>query len=263
MWRRNRMETVEASVPTDESVDWLAVRRLVRAEAKACRDEQHWLSPEAAERILRAAGIRLAGSGLATSPAEAVALAARLGGATGTVVMKAVVPGLLHKTEAGAVALGVGSAFVAATYELFDARFPTMSAVLVQEQLPDGVELLVGARQDPSAGPLVVVAAGGVEAELLADRVIRAAPLTVDEARTAVLALHTAPRLTGFRGRPVADVGAAALAVSRVSQLVATVPELVEFEINPIVIGQLGACAVDVRMRTDLGSNTVHPLRGN
>jgi hypothetical protein len=262
-WRTNRLATDTAEVPLDDSVDWLAVRRLVRAEAKACRDEHHWLAPEAGERILRAAGIRLAGSGMAQSPAEAVALAARLAGTAGTVVMKAVVPALLHKTEAGAVALGVGSAFVTATYELFDARFPNLSGVLVQEQLPNGVELLIGARQDPSAGPLVVVAAGGVEAELLADRVIRAAPVSVDEARSTVLALHTAPRLTGFRGRPLADMDATALAVSRISHLVAAVPELVEFEINPLVVGQQGACAVDVRMRTELGSSTVHPLRGN
>jgi succinyl-CoA synthetase beta subunit len=179
-------------------------------------------------------------------------------------VLKAVVPGLLHKTDAGAVVLNIASAEAAeAAYQSVVDRFPTLTGVFLQTQVAAGVELLVGARQDPSAGPLIVVAAGGVEAELLADRVVRAAPLTVDEARAMVLDLHTAPRLTGFRGRPGVDVDAVALAVARISRLVAAVPEIVEFEINPLVVSATGVCAVDVRLRTDVGLNTVRPLRGN
>ncbi|CAB4698915.1 unannotated protein [freshwater metagenome] len=267
-WSAWRAEHAQDRVPPIEagsgSIDWLAVRRLVRAEAQGDQGTDGWLGPEAAQRIMRATGVRLAASGLAASPAEAAALASSLVPASGAVVMKAVVPGLLHKTEAGAVVLGVsGADAAAAAYGVFSERFPTMTAVLVQEQVAPGVELLVGARQDPSAGPLVVVAAGGVEAELLADIMIRAAPLTVGEARAMLLSLRTAARLTGFRGRPAVDLEQVARIVAQVSRLVAVVPELAEFEINPLVASTSGACAVDVRMRAEINSSTVRPLRGN
>lgn len=247
----------------DDGIDWLAVRRLVRAEAAANTAEDDWLSPAACERIMRAAGIRLVHSGVATSPEQAVDLASQLVGETGTLVLKAIVPGLLHKSDAGGVLLDIPLGGVAPGYKVFAGRFPTLTGVLVQEQVAPGPELLIGARQDPSAGPLVVVAAGGVEAELLRDRVLRAAPLTLDAAREMVLALRTSPRLTGYRGRPAVDMDAVATVVARVATLVAVVPELAEFEINPLVANSGGAVAVDMRVRTDVGANSVIPLRGN
>ena len=180
---------------------------------------------------------------------------------TGTVVMKAVVPGLLHKTEAGAVRMGVAVADAAEVYREFARRFPSLTGVLVQQQVEGGAELLVGARQDPSAGPLVVVAAGGIEAELLRDRIIRAAPLDHAQAKGALLALQTSARLTGFRGRPVLDLDAAAEVVRRVAHLAAYVPELVEFEINPLIVGRSGSTVVDARIRIALGPDSVSPLR--
>jgi acyl-CoA synthetase (NDP forming) len=261
-WRKQQADRVEHA-PGGE-IDWLAVRRLVRAEATADEGPDDWLAPGAAIRILRAAGIALAESETVATPDAAAGLADRLCADGGRVVMKAVVPGLLHKTEAGAVRLDIsGGEAARAVFAEFSSRFANLTGVLVQSQVAPGPELLVGARQDRSAGPLVVVAAGGIEAELLADRVVRAAPLSVDEAREMVLSLHTAPRLTGFRGRPGVDVDAVARAVSHVSQLVAVVPELVEFEVNPFVASASGAVAVDVRMRADLGANSVVPLRGN
>ena len=263
-WKERHAGAANDPATSEEPIDWLAVRRLVRSEAQACVDPNRWLSPDAGERILYAAGVHLAGSAIAGSESEMGECVARLLAETGQVVMKAIVPGLLHKTDAGGVILNIADTDSAvAAYRSFVERFPALTGVLVQEQVGAGVELLVGARQDPSAGPLVVVAAGGIEAELLADRVVRAAPLSVDQARSMVLSLHTAPRLTGFRGRPGVDVDAAALTVSRISRLVSTVPELVEFEINPLVVSATGACAVDARLRTDIGLNTVRPLRGN
>jgi succinyl-CoA synthetase beta subunit len=247
---------------TDGGTDWLAVRRLVRAEAIANTNGDNWLSPDACERIMRVAGVRLVRSALATSAQQAVDLAHSLLGESGTLVMKAVVPGLLHKTEAGGVLLDIPLVGVAPAFKVFAERFPNLTGVLIQEQVTAGTELLVGARQDPSAGPLVVVAAGGVEAELLRDRVLRAAPLSQDEANEMVLSLGTAKRLTGFRGRPGVNIDEVARTVAVVSQLVALVPELAEFEINPLVANAAGAVAVDVRIRTDIGANSVIPLRG-
>ena len=78
-----------------------------------------------------------------------------------------------------------------------------------------------------------------------------------------LLSLRTAARLTGFRGRPAVDLEQVARIVAQVSRLVAVVPELAEFEINPLVASTSGACAVDVRMRAEINSSTVRPLRGN
>jgi succinyl-CoA synthetase alpha subunit/GNAT superfamily N-acetyltransferase len=272
-------------------VDWLAVRRLVRAEARAARNASTstsgdasggtraqadpdvadpdvaglaWLAPEAVERVLRAAGVHMVRSGVADGEDDVDRIAAELlGGAGGRLVLKAIVPGLVHKTEAGAVVLDVTSAAGAvAVYRSFVERFPGLTGVLLQQRALDGAELLVGARQDAGSGPLVVVAAGGVEAEMLGDRVIRTAPLSSDAARDALLSLRTAGRLTGFRGSPALDVMSAADVVCRIAKLAAVVPELVEFEVNPLVVSVSGSLGADARVRVRLDDAEVHPLRG-
>lgn len=258
---RRRAEEAASGHEQTPDLDWLAIRRLVRSFALTPPTSQdQWLTPEQVNDVLRVCGIATAQSGIGASADEVSALARAFAG-DGTVVLKAVVPGLLHKTEAGAVRMGVSAEDAAEVFREFVARFPSLSGVLVQQQVAGGAELLVGARQDPSAGPLVVVAAGGIEAELLHDRVIRAAPLDQQQARSALLALQTSPKLTGFRGRPVLDVEAAAGVVSRIAQLATFVPELVEFEINPLIVGESGACGVDARMRIVLGPDSVVPLR--
>jgi len=262
-WSTGRRRSDEASSGTVQhlDVDWLAVRRLVRSyAAPSSAVGDWWLEPDSVHEVLRVCGIPVAPSGIAASPEEAMRLADQSAG-TGTVVMKAVVPGLLHKTEAGAVRMGVAVADAADVYREFARRFPSLTGVLVQQQVEGGAELLVGARQDPSAGPLVVIAAGGIEAELLRDRIIRAAPLDHVQARSALLALQTSARLTGFRGRPMLDLDAVAEVVRRVAHLAAFVPELVEFEINPLIVARSGSTAVDARIRVALGPDSVTPLR--
>jgi acyl-CoA synthetase (NDP forming) len=255
-------EDVAAGTSATDGVDWVALRRTVRADAAVTG--RGWLPPAAVARVLEGAAIPSAAAGVATNPAEAATLTERLVPAGGAVVMKAVVPGLMHKTEAGGVVLGVvGGAAAAATYADFQARFTDLAGALVQAQVPAGPEVLVGGRQDPVAGPLVVVAAGGIEAELLADRVVRAAPFSVAVAEELLLSLRTSPRLTGFRGQPRADVGALAALVARVAQLVAVVPEVVEFEVNPVVASTAGAVALDTRVRVDPDAGVPVPLRGN
>jgi hypothetical protein len=223
-----------------------------------------WLAPEAVERVLRAAGVHMVRSGVADGEDDVDRIATELlGGAGGRLVLKAIVPGLVHKTEAGAVVLNVTSAAGAvAVYRSFVERFPGLTGVLLQQQALGGAELLVGARQDAGSGPLVVVAAGGVEAEMLGDRVIRTAPLSSDAARDALLSLRTAGRLTGFRGSPALDVMSAADVVCRIAKLAAVVPELVEFEVNPLIVSVSGSLGADARVRVRLDDAEVHPLRG-
>ncbi len=260
-WGERQRRRSDEAAPSDDSVDWVAARRAIRGAAAAAG--AGWLGPEDVARLLAAAEIPIAASAIARSSSEAADLAECLAGPAGDVVLKAVVPGLLHKTEAGGVVTGVvGRDAAVAVYEAFRSRFADLTGVVVQTQIPPGPELLVGARQDAVAGPLVVVAAGGIEAELLADRVLRTAPFSEAAARDLVLSLRTSARLTGFRGRPPSDVDAIARVVARVARLVTVVPEVLEFEINPLLTGPTGAFAVDARVRVDPDIDSVFPLRG-
>ncbi len=263
-WQRSASNQPPADL-TD--IDWLAVRRLVRAEARALRssttETTGWLEPASAGRVMRAAGLRLVASTVVTDVDAMRAAAAEMLRGAPALVLKVVAPGILHKTDVGGVVLGVTDpAAAVAVYSDFSERFPSLTGVLVQQQAEAGTELLVGALQDPGAGPVIVVAAGGVEAELLGDRAIHTAPLSLDAAREVLLSLRTAARLTGFRGSPARDVAAAATAVCRIAQLVAVVPELLEFEVNPLIVSASGATVVDVRVRAQIDDADVQPLRG-
>jgi acyl-CoA synthetase (NDP forming)/GNAT superfamily N-acetyltransferase len=242
-------------------VDWVAARRWVR-EAIGRAGADGWLSSTDAIEILGMCGITLARSQLVTSAGDAAEAAGAVANESGRVVLKVVLPGLLHKTEAGGVAVVDGPDAARQTVELWTEHFTDMTGVLVQQFVPAVAELLVGAQQDPEAGPLIVVAAGGVEAELLADRAVRVAPLGHEDALRMIDSLRTAPRLRGFRGRPVADRDAVAGVVARLGHLVANVPEVVEIEINPLMASEHGAIAVDVRARLDADAGIAAPLRG-
>jgi acetate---CoA ligase (ADP-forming) len=156
---------------------------------------------------------------LADTPEEAAA--AELGG---PVALKAVAPGLVHKTEAGAVRLGIDGAeavraMATEMAETVAARgFP--EGFLVQRMVPDGVELLVGVVHDASFGPVVACGAGGTAVELLKDVAVRITPLTDRDAAEMIRSLQAFPLLDGYRGAPRADVAALEELLLRVSALV-------------------------------------------
>ncbi len=161
------------------------------------------------------------------------------------VVLKGV--GIAHKTEAGAVAVGLRDA--AAVRDAF-ARMPTAD-VLVEEMIDDAVaELLIGVVNDPAHGFVLTLGAGGVLTEILADTVSMLLPVSAGEIHDALMGLRPAPLLTGFRGRPSADIEAVARAVLSVqSFVVAHRDRLQEVEINPLLCRPMGAVAVDALIR--------------
>ena len=179
--------------------------------------------------------------------------AAKLGGA---VALKAIAPGVLHKTEAGAVALdlrGPAAAERAARRmaAALKADGHTVDGFVVQAMVPEGVELLVGVTSDPRFGPVVACGAGGVAAELLADVAVRLAPVDLREADEMIRGLRTFPLLDGFRGAPAADVAAVAEVVVRTSGLAAAHPVVVELDLNPVIASPAGAIVVDARIRVE------------
>ncbi|PYQ50317.1 MAG: acetyl-CoA synthetase [Acidobacteria bacterium] len=202
--------------------------------------------------VLRAAGIVFADAEQ-VAPDEAVAAAERLGF---PLVAKAIAPGLVHKSDVGGVILGLHSADdVRAAVGTLRDRLATagwpLQHVLLQREVPGGLEALVGVVADPTFGPLVVCGLGGVQVELLRDASFRLPPVTDVDASDMVDSLRMKALLDGYRGAPPADRSALALLVQRVSALVEAVPELRELDLNPVkVLGRgEGVVVVDARVR--------------
>lgn len=171
------------------------------------------------------------------------------------VVAKVCSADIPHKTEVGGVLLNIGSdeelaAAMATLRRNLDDKAPKAKCdeVLVQPMQKGLGEVLVGYRVDADAGPIIMLAAGGIWAEVAKDRSIRLAPVAVETAREMILEVNALKPLTGLRGKARGDLEALAHTVSAVSQL-ALRPELrvAEAEVNPLLIlpGGQGVTAVD------------------
>jgi acetate---CoA ligase (ADP-forming) len=160
---------------------------------------------------------------------------------------------IAHKTEAGGVALNLRSMDeVRAAYErvLANARSfspeAMISGVLLQRMVPEGVEVVVGARIDPLLGPLIVVGFGGVLVELLRDSAVELAPINAGEAMRMLQGLKGAALFGGFRGGPAVDLDRLADLLVRVSELAADQQGLIaELDINPVICAGSTLTAVD------------------
>ncbi|HET8526503.1 MAG TPA: GNAT family N-acetyltransferase [Actinomycetota bacterium] len=234
------------------------------AEALDRRDAG-WLTAKEVERLLECYGLRTARSRWATTPEEAGEAAARIGR---RVALKASAPGIVHKTEVGAVALGLsGPDEVAhAAREIADrlrAVGTAYDGFVVQEMVEGGVEMLVGFAHDTLFGPVVAVGAGGTTVELLRDLAVRITPLTDLEAAEMIRSLGTYPLLDGFRGAPKADVAALEEVVLRVGALADNHPGVMEMDCNPVEVLPTGggAVVVDARVRVQ-EPPAPHPLAG-
>lgn len=228
-----------------------AIRAVVdRVLAQAT--EAVWVEEHDTALILRAAGIRVA-TGETVPCEEAVEAAERLGY---PLVMKAQVPGLLHKSDVGGVILNLfAPEQVAAALEEMREQLGRhgykLERVLLQRQIMGGHEAMVGVVTDPTFGPLLVCGLGGVLVELLRDVRIRLTPVTDVDAREMVESLRTAPILDGYRGMPRGDKEALVQLVQRVSAVVEAIPELRELDLNPVKVLEPGegVVVVDARMR--------------
>jgi acetyl coenzyme A synthetase (ADP forming)-like protein len=222
--------------------------------AEALANGPRWLTVEESARLLDCYGLPFAPWRLAGTPPQAGEAAAQLGG---PVALKAIAPGLLHKTEAGAVRLGLRgrSAVTRAAADLtrqLEAAGQRPEQFLIQRMAQGVAELLVGVVNDPTFGPVVAVGAGGTSAELLRDVTVRLAPLTDRDAAEALRELKTFPLLDGWRGTPKADQAALQDLLLRVGLLADNHPEIAELDCNPVIAGPDGATIVDVRVRVEL-----------
>jgi acyl-CoA synthetase (NDP forming) len=155
-----------------------------------------------------------------------------------------------HKTDAGGVVLGIADdAALLTAYEEMAGRLGPDA--IVAETAPEGVEIAVGIVSDPGLGPLIVVGAGGILVELLADRVVALPPLDEARAHSLIERLRVGALLRGQRGQPPADLDALCRAIVAVSTIACELgTELAALDINPLRCGPHGALALDVLVET-------------
>jgi len=219
--------------------------------AEALGAEREWLAAEECARLLDCYGVAMPEAIVASDSGAAGEAAASLGG---PVALKAHGPGILHKSELGAVRAGLrGAEEVAAAAREMDAALAgagiERASFLVQRMVEGGVELLVGVGSDPVFGPVVACGAGGTAVELLGDVSVRVCPLGAEDGEEMVRSLAIFPMLTGFRGQPPVDLEALTELVLRVAALADSHREIVELDLNPVIATPSGALAVDARVR--------------
>jgi acetyl coenzyme A synthetase (ADP forming)-like protein len=217
--------------------------------AGALARSEEWLGVQDTFALLNAYGIPCVRTQVVRSAEEAVSFAG-----DDQIALKAVAPGLLHKSDAGGVRLhlrgadvirgaadGIREAVAASGFEL--------DGWVVQQMAPAGVELLVGVVHDPSFGPVVACGAGGTAAELLQDIAIRITPLTDVDAHEMLRSLRSFPLLDGYRGQPRCDTAAVEDLLTRLSTMVHAHPEIRELDLNPVIVTPSGALVSDARIK--------------
>lgn len=246
---RLAVETVEAparpnDLPSSEALRALPAGQQTEGEVK---------------RLLGAYGVKVAREAVAATPAEAGEAAARLGF---PVVLKAVSRDIVHKSDVGAVRVGLAdrAAVVAAAEAMrkeIAAKAPsaTIEGFSVQEMVRGQSEVIVGVRRDPQFGPVVLVGLGGIAVEILGDVAVAPAPVSRSKVRQMIAGLKSAPLFQGARGKPPLDMAAIADSVERIGWLAADLGDrLIDLEVNPLIVGAEGQGAVAVDGRARLGA---------
>ncbi|MGH3156779.1 MAG: acetate--CoA ligase family protein, partial [Streptosporangiaceae bacterium] len=193
--------------------------------------------------LLRDYGIPAVAVRPAASREAALAAAEEIGY---PVVLKTDEPAIAHKSDVGGVLLGLdGAGALAAAYQDLAARLGPR--VLVCQAAAPGTELVVGIAADPALGPLIVTGAGGVLAELLADRVVALPPVDTSGALRVLSRLRASAVLAGLRGQPPADLASIAGVIAGVSAIATELGgQLGGLDVNPLICGPAGAIAADV-----------------
>ena len=217
------------------------------------------LTPSEGQRLLECYGIPVAQSTFAKDAKELKEVAQHV---RYPAVLKAVAPGLIHKTEAGAVMLDIHTPedLIAAAQKMTETlklvRGPSpftddQIGFLVQEYVRGGREVIIGMTHDPKLGPLVMFGLGGIYVETFKDVVFRVPPITDLEAQEMIRQIRGYRLLEGVRGEPAVDLAGLAEVLERFSQLVGDLPKLAEMDINPFMVFPRAEDfrAVDIRVR--------------
>ncbi len=207
------------------------------------------LEPET-KIILSTLGIQTTTCHQADTPEDAARIAGEIGY---PVVLKALSPMLLHKSDTGGVELDLRNPEdVFRAYELIKdraAKIDPNAGVTVQKMAPKGIEVIVGVTTDYQFGKVIMFGIGGILTELLKDVSFRLPPIDEYDARDMIGSLKSYQLLTGFRGSPSADIDAIVDILLKVSKVVSDHPSIQEMDLNPIIVYPKGAIVVDARAR--------------
>jgi acyl-CoA synthetase (NDP forming) len=213
--------------------------------------ERYVLEPEAVQ-LLEKYGIAYPAHGFARDAQEAAGIAEQIGF---PVVLKVVSPDVLHKSDAGGVLVGpVDGASVREGFEELVGRVTNVlpgariEGVLVCEQAPLGLEVIVGALEDESFGPAVMFGLGGIFTEVLSDVAFRVAPLDRRDAEEMIREIQGHRLVSGARGQAPLDVGALVELLLSVSRMVMEHREIQELDLNPVRVYEHGLLALDARI---------------
>jgi len=160
-------------------------------------------------------------------------------------ILKTASPEVVHKSDQGGVVPGIGTEqHLREAYRDLASRLGP--EVVIAPMADDGIEMLLGARSDPQFGPVVLIACGGIHAEVLQDVVFALPPFSAQHARRCVDRLQLRAMLDGVRGKPAADVDAFCEAAARFSAIVDALRHVVlEVDVNPVIVHEHGCTAVD------------------
>ena len=243
-WR----ERPPGAVPELADADRTRAAAVVGAAAAA---GSHWLSAAEVDEVLDCYGLPRLRSREAQTPDAVAAIAAEIGG---RVAVKAIAPGLVHKTDAGGVRVDLrgpeeARAAAKAIAAAVAAHGHPRTGFLVQPMAEPGIEMLVGMVVQENFGPIVACGAGGTESEIRRDIAVGLAPVTDLQAERMVRSLACYPLLEAHRGAPAADVAALEDVVVRVAAMADAHPEIAELDCNPVIVASGGAVIVDARIR--------------
>ncbi len=264
-YRRNQALLLEAPTASESTVPDVAAARTIIAAALA--EGREMLGELEAKSVLKAYGIAVVATVAVAPTAQAAVQAAR--GMGFPVVLKILSPGVSHKSDVGGVVLNLRTETeLQQAADAMLARLRTLrpeahvAGFTVQTMVlrPMAQELIVGASIDPLFGPVLLFGQGGTAVEVLADRAIALPPLNRVLAREAIARTRVAKLLAGYRDHPPANVDAVCDVLIALSQMLADLPELAEIDINPLLADDVGAIALDARIRVSvqLQAGTAH-----
>jgi acetyltransferase len=229
--------------PTFFSVNRDQVKHLFQ---RARKEERDLLLPEAFQ-VLQAYGIPVAEYQVIHQKED---LKKSLVGMEGSVALKIISPRISHKSDVGGVQLNLTHpSEVEEAFEKIKKLDPeNSSGVLVQKMALDGKEIILGAKRDPSFGPVVLFGLGGIYVEILEETSLRVAPINRSEAEEMISELKATQILKGVRGERSLDIEALVENLLRLSQLMMDFPEIEGIDINPVKVLEKGAVALDARI---------------
>ncbi|MBN2822747.1 MAG: acetate--CoA ligase family protein [Coriobacteriia bacterium] len=247
---RDRTDTVGSAIEADK----VTVRSAIDHARAAGRT---FITEQSASNIAKAYGIPVPKGGLARDLAETKHMATEIGY---PLVMKIASPDILHKSDIGGIRVGIqDEAELVSAYEDIIARGRAYMAdariwgVTLQEQIPEGRELIIGVNRDPQFGPLLMFGLGGIYVEVLKDVTFRLCPVSEKEARSMISEIRGFGLLRGVRGQRPADLDGVIDVITRISALVTDFDEITELDINPLIVHDKGGGTVAADIRIGIG----------